>query len=80
MTTMQADLSQPLELKQAIQDRIAQRTKVHIPTLRVEVVGDLVVINGCVSSFYMKQLVIEGVLDAVGREGATRIELNVDVI
>jgi hypothetical protein len=67
------------DLGRAIQDRIAQRTRVRIQTLEIQMAGDRIVITGWVPSFYLKQLVIEGVLDAVGRSGTHRIELNVQV-
>jgi hypothetical protein len=69
----------PSDLKLSIQDRIVQRTRVHIRTLVVEVAGDRVIITGWVPSFYLKQLVIEGVLDVIGRAGTHRIEVNVQV-
>ena len=69
----------PADLEQTVRNRIAQRTRVHIRTLAVKADSDRVLITGWVPSFYIKQLVIEGVLDAIGRAGNYRIELNVQV-
>jgi hypothetical protein len=79
MTAAQDSRPQPPALEQNIRDRIAQRTRVRIQTLEVEVVGNRVVIRGCVPCYYLKQLVLQGALDAVGSAGANRIELNVQV-
>ena len=79
MTVAQENRPQPPELEQNIKDRIAQRTRVRIQTLEVEVIGNRVVIRGCVPSYYIKQLVLQGALDVVGSAGATRIELNIQV-
>jgi hypothetical protein len=80
MTAAEAGPSQPPELERVIEDGIAQRTKVRIQTLQVEVIGDRVVIRGCVPSYYMKQLVLQGVLDVVDSARATQLELNIQVM
>jgi hypothetical protein len=79
MTTVQDGGLQPPELEKGIQYCIAQRTQVRLQTLEVEVIGNRVVIRGCVPSYYMKLLVLQGILDVVGCAGAKRIELDVQV-
>jgi hypothetical protein len=69
--------SRALEL--AIKCRILHRTASRIRMLGVEVTGDRVVIRGRAASYYLKQLALQGVFDVIGRAGATRIELDIDV-
>jgi hypothetical protein len=68
------------ELEQAIRLAIVQRTGGRIQTLEVEVVADRVVISGQVPSYYLKQLVLQGVLDVVGPAAASGVECNVQVM
>jgi hypothetical protein len=70
---------QPPELERNITRRIAQRTKVRVQMLNVEVLGNRVVISGCVPCYYLKQLVLQAVLDVVGSVGASGVEFNVQV-
>jgi hypothetical protein len=70
----------PPELALNIKDRIAQRTRVQVHALEVEVIGSRVVINGYVSCYYLKQLVLQGVLDVVGSMAACGLEFNVQVV
>jgi hypothetical protein len=79
MPTEEEGRSRSAKLEQAIRHQIAQRTRVGIQTLEVEVIGNRVVIRGSVPCYYLKQLVLQGVLDVVGSEDATQIELNVQV-
>jgi hypothetical protein len=80
MTAVQDAGPLPPELARNIKDRIAQRTRVQVQTLEVEVIGSRVVINGYVPCYYLKQLVLQGVLDVVGSMGACRVEFNVQVV
>ena len=48
--------------------------------LEVEMLNDLVVVRGCVPSYYIKQLALQGVLDVIGSARATGVELNLQVI
>ncbi|HEV3142456.1 MAG TPA: hypothetical protein VGZ47_01075 [Gemmataceae bacterium] len=80
MITAHEDRSQPKQLDQSIRDRIMQMTGGRIHALEVEVVGERVVIRGFTASYYLKQLVLEGVLDVVGGPGAMNVEFNVQVL
>jgi hypothetical protein len=66
-------------LEQAIKCQIMKRTGGRIQMLEVEVIGDRVVLRGCSPSYYLKQLVLQGVLDVLGSAGAMRLEVNVAV-
>jgi hypothetical protein len=68
------------ELEETLKHEIVQRTGGRIHALEVEVSGDRVVLRGCVASYYLKQLALQGVLDRIGAAGATRIELNIQVV
>jgi hypothetical protein len=67
-------------LEQIIKRQIVQRTGVRIQGLEVEVTEDRVVVSGWVLSYYLKQLVLQGVLDVLGSNAAMGIELNVEVV
>jgi hypothetical protein len=66
-------------LEQAIKHRIVQRTARRIQRLEVEVIDNRIVIRGRVPSYYLKQLALQGVLDVLDSEGATSIEINLEV-
>jgi hypothetical protein len=65
------------EFEQKIKDGIVQRTRVRIQSLAVEVAGDRIIISGWVPSYYLRQLVLQGALEAVGSASANRVEFNV---
>jgi hypothetical protein len=66
-------------LERAIKDRILQRTRGRVQGLKVEALGRGVVIRGRAPCYYVKQLALQGALDVLGKAGAMRIELNVEV-
>ena len=67
-------------LEQPIKYRIVQRTARRIQRLEVEVIDKRIVIRGRAPSYYLKQLALQGVLDVLDSEGATSIEINVEVL
>jgi hypothetical protein len=69
--------SKALEL--AIMRQIVHRTGGRIRMLEVEMLDDVVVIRGCASSYYAKQMALRGVLDVIGSLHTSRVELNVHV-
>ena len=68
------------ELRQAIKQRIAERTGGRIQMLEVEVLGNRVVVRGCAANYYIKQLALQEILDVMLAAGAPRIELDVQVV
>jgi predicted amino acid-binding ACT domain protein len=66
-------------LIQAIQQSIARRTRIQISNLSLEVTSNRVALTGFVSCYYLKQLILQGVLDAVGSNRDVKIELNIQV-
>jgi hypothetical protein len=66
-------------LEEAIRHSIAHRTKVRLPTLVIEVTPKRVLLSGSVPTYYLKQLALQGVFDAVGAARGIQIEINVDV-
>jgi len=66
--------------EESIKRRIAQRTGGRIRLLRVETIGNRVVICGSAPSYYIKQLALRGACDVLGSEAANQIELNVEVL
>ncbi len=71
MPTEEEGRPRSAELEQAIKHRIVQRTGGQIRMLKVEVIGNRVVISGCASCYHLKQLALQGVLDVMGAAGAT---------
>src|SRR5262249_17278935 len=66
-------------LELAIMRQIVHRIGGRIHMLEVEMLEDVVVIRGCVSSYHVKQLALQGVLDVIGSLCTSRVELNVQV-
>jgi hypothetical protein len=67
------------ELQESIKRRIVERTDGRIHDLEVEVTEEVIVIRGQTSSFYIKQLAIEGTLDVIGTDATRRICAYVQV-
>ena len=69
-----------VEQKEAIKRRIVQRTGGRIETLEVELIDDSLVIRGIVPCYYVKQLVLQAVLDLIGSVSDPSVEFNVQVL
>ena len=67
------------ELQELIKRRIVERTHGRIHELEVEVSDEVIVIRGQTSSFYIKQLAIEGALDVMGTAATRQICAYVQV-
>ena len=80
MLAEEEDRSRSAALEQAIRRRIVQRTGKQVQSLKVEVIGNRVIISGCAPCYYVKQLAIQSVLDVIAAAGRTEIELNVQVM
>jgi hypothetical protein len=70
---------QSAELEQAITQRIVRRTGRQIRGLEVKLVGDYILLRGRTLSFHLKQLALQGLLEAIGTGGSIRIELDIQV-
>jgi hypothetical protein len=68
------------ELEVSIRRAIARRTRTGAQALAIELVGNRIVVSGPVPSYHLKQLVLQGVIDVIGGEGAARIDLQLQVI
>jgi hypothetical protein len=66
-------------MEQNIERQIVQRTWGRVHRLRVEVKDDRVVVHGCTSSYYLKQLALEGVRDVLGGTDPAEVQLDIDV-
>jgi hypothetical protein len=67
------------DLPQTIKQQIMNRTFGRIHRLEVEVTEDRVVVHGRSSSYYSKQLALEGALEVIGPRGTQHVELDVQV-
>jgi hypothetical protein len=65
--------------ERAIERQIMQRTWGRIQALEVKVSHDRVIVRGRAPSYYVEQLVLQGVLDLIESVGTMRIELNIQV-
>jgi hypothetical protein len=72
-----AEVEQALE--RAIERQVIQRTWRRIQALEVKVSDDLVILRGRALSYYVVQLALQGVLEAIDSAGTMRIELNIEV-
>ncbi len=68
-----------LELEGIIERQIAQRTWGRVRQLRVDVGPDRIVIHGYTTSYYVKQLALEGVRDVLRSGNVIPVELDVEV-
>jgi len=67
------------DLSQSIERHINQRTWGRIHRLAVEVEDDLVLIRGWAPTYYMKQLAIQGALEALEHDDFTHLQVDIDV-
>jgi hypothetical protein len=66
-------------LEQAIERQIDLRTWRRVHNLCVEAAGGRVVVHGCASSYYVKQLALLGVLDVLQSADPDTTELDIEV-
>jgi len=66
-------------LEQFLEHRIAQRTWGRIRHLRVEVTADRVTIHGSAAWYYVKQLALEIVREALGPKRTLSILMDIEV-
>jgi hypothetical protein len=67
------------ELPLAVEDEIRRRTWGRVQRLRVDAADGRVVVRGAALSYYVKQLAIQAVLDALGPAGAAVAALEIEV-
>jgi hypothetical protein len=80
MPIVAADRIGSVELENVIQRRITMRTGGQIQGLHVSVNDDRIVITGCASCYYHKQLALQGALDTIADASGTLIQLDIEVI
>ena len=66
-------------LARNVEQKIVQRTWGRIHRLQVEVTEGRLVVHGCTSSYYAKQLALEAALQLLGSTDATIVELDIQV-
>jgi hypothetical protein len=76
---IEAEEMEAVELNEKVKERIAQRTGRRVRALEVKAVPNRVVISGWVSSYYLKQLALEAVLDVIRAVGVSGLEFNIQV-
>jgi hypothetical protein len=67
------------DLKETIERQIEQRTWGRIHRLHVESSGGRLIVHGCTSSYYSKQLALEAALEVLGWTENTQVELDIEV-
>jgi hypothetical protein len=68
-----------VELERLLEHRIAQRTWGRIRRLRVEVTADRVIVHGYAQLYYIKQLALQEVLEALRPVEARTVEIDIEV-
>lgn len=58
---------------------IEQRTTGRVRNLRVEVLGKRIIVHGRTGSYYVRQLALASVLDALEPDDIDQVELDIDV-
>ena len=80
MRTLQKESVAPeLELEQAIERQILQKTWGRVSRLQVNVLDHRVVVHGRTATYYAKQLALEAALEAIGSCDDTAVELDIHV-
>jgi hypothetical protein len=79
MIELQESLPRLANFEDAIRHQIVQRKGVRLGNLEIEATADRVIVRGAAASFHLKQLMIQGVLDVIGRHGTIRLEIDVEV-
>ncbi len=67
------------EWARSIERQIVQRTWSRIHRLQVEFVDGRIVVHGYTSSYYVKQLALQGVLDVLGSADSVCVDLDIQV-
>jgi hypothetical protein len=76
MFTAQAERT---ALERSVEQQISQRTWGRVHRLHVEMANGRLIVHGNASSYYAKQLALEGAMDALGLTDATTVELDIHV-
>lgn len=79
MSAQTEPIAQLTDLERSIRQNVLNRTGQRIHALHVAVVNDCVVIQGRTATYYVKQLALQGVFDALGPRWPTRIDLKIQV-
>jgi len=69
----------PSDLETALLQQIEQRTCGQVRRLRIDVRPDRVVIHGSTPTYYLKQLVLEAVLDVTRSQPVPPVRLNIQI-
>jgi hypothetical protein len=80
MSTTKENQPRVAEREEEIKRQIVGRTGGRIQTLAVESSEDCVVIRGRAPCYYLKQLVLQVGLDLINTGGATRVEIDIQVL
>ncbi|MBI3468221.1 MAG: hypothetical protein HY000_34895 [Planctomycetes bacterium] len=67
------------ELERTVEQQIVQRTWGRIHALRVERIGERLIIHGRTSSYYVKQLALLAALEVLGPSNTATLDLDIQV-
>jgi hypothetical protein len=70
---------EPVELARNIRERLARRAGGQVRAPDVTINGNRIAVSGCVRSYYLKQLLLEAVLDVVRPLDASGVDFDVQV-
>jgi hypothetical protein len=67
------------QLESPIKRQINLLTSRRIQSLDVEVIGNRIIVRGCASCYYHKQLALRAVLDSIGDAEGVQVDLQIEV-
>ena len=67
------------QLERAVEEQIVQRTWGRIHALRVERIGERLIVHGRTSSYYVKQLALLATLEVLGSSDTVTLDLDIQV-
>jgi hypothetical protein len=79
MATVSESRPQSAELEQRIKNGILQRTGRGVRELKVDLVGDQVVVRGSTTCYYLKQIALQAVLEVTVPAGIPGVESHIQV-
>jgi len=67
------------DLKATLEQQLGERTTGHLRYLHVEITDDNVIVRGCTTSAYIKQLVVQTLLEILDSTRTPRLDLQIQV-
>jgi len=79
MIVRDPNFSRADELKTALEQQLGDRTAGQLRYLHVEITDESIVVRGCTTSGYIKQIVVRTLLDILDSTRTPRLDLQIQV-